>query len=560
MRNLSHYGVTMVLLLLTSNFSSAQPEPFRIAVLGCHRQFEPAPALFRYIEAEPDLCLWIGDNIYADTEDDITFIDSCYQALASKPAFKEIMAKFPYMATWDDHDFGLNDAGKDYPLKQESKALFRKFWRLEAEIPAEQEGIYYSKMFPYQDKDIQVIMLDVRYNRDAPGTNGDILGAVQWKWLEETLGQPADVRIIVSGFQILLDQEAGSETWDNFPDSRTRLFDLIRRQQQEQVFFLTGDQHYGEVCRQDQALDFDAVELQFAGINQIEKPEFNPARVSNVITSKHSYALLDLYLDSTEFDVPHLAFQIFDGLTNQRELYYRVALAELRFKELLPPNRFFVDQTTIFLQNPYSRLQLRYTLDGSTPTKTSRLYTSPIELHTSTEVKLRFFDPQGWARSSVQSGYFQKVASKPAVKATNIKKGLKYRYYEGDFADIPEFSNLEPVDEGLVASFELDEVAKRKDHYAVLYEGLVKVPTSGVYTFYTYSDDGSRLFIDQQEVVNNAGSHSARKRSGVIPLQAGLHHLKLAYFEDYGGEILKVGFKVDNESEQLIKPEQLFHK
>ena len=181
--------------------------PFRIAMIGCHRQFEPAPALVRYLEAEPDLCLWIGDNVYADTEDDFSFIEECYDALAAKPAFRALQS-IPTIATWDDHDFGLNNAGKGYSLKAESKAYFRKFWQLEDVIPEEQDGIYYSHYVKHQEKTVQFIMLDVRYNRDEPFSGGDVLGENQWSWLEEDLDKPADLRLVASGFQILLGADA----------------------------------------------------------------------------------------------------------------------------------------------------------------------------------------------------------------------------------------------------------------------------------------------------------------------------------------------------------------
>jgi len=119
----------------------------RVAILACHRQNEPSPALAKYIAAKPDLCLWIGDNIYADSKDNIAFIEGCYNTLAAKPDFQTLKTSVPYLATWDDHDFGLNDVGKEYKLKVQSKVLFRKFWGLEQEIPAEQDGIYYAKTF-----------------------------------------------------------------------------------------------------------------------------------------------------------------------------------------------------------------------------------------------------------------------------------------------------------------------------------------------------------------------------------------------------------------------------
>jgi hypothetical protein len=84
--------------------------------------------LARYLELDSDWLLWIGDNVYADTRDDPSFIEACYAKLAARPEFPALRARFPFLVTWDDHDFGLNNAGRDYALKDESRAIFRRFW------------------------------------------------------------------------------------------------------------------------------------------------------------------------------------------------------------------------------------------------------------------------------------------------------------------------------------------------------------------------------------------------------------------------------------------------
>ena len=318
----------LALLLLTALPACAEA-PRRIAILGCHRQNEATPALSAYVKAKPEICLWIGDNVYADTKDDIGFIRKCYDVLAAKPGFAELKRDSLFLPTWDDHDFGLNDAGGSYALKAESKELFRKFWDMEDAIPAEQDGIYYSRVFGEGAKSLQIILLDPRYNREDPGPDADTLGEPQWKWLAGQLKQPAALRFIVSGYQILLDAGTGSETWAEFPAARERLFKTIRNSGAQGVLFLTGDQHYAEVCRIPGAIGYDAIELQFAGLNQIEEPEFNRTRVSPVATAKHKMGLIDIQWSDTPHDPPHLLFQVSDALTGREEIRYRVNFHEL---------------------------------------------------------------------------------------------------------------------------------------------------------------------------------------------------------------------------------------
>lgn len=550
----------IVLSPISAQITAKKEGYFRIAVLGCHRQFEPAPALSRYLEAEPDLCLWIGDNVYADAPDDPAFIQTCYDALGAKPAFKELMEAHDYMVTWDDHDFGLNDAGKEYPFKRESKEMFRKFWQLEDVIPAEQEGIFYARNFDLAGHTLQVVMLDCRYNRDAPDGFGDVLGETQWKWLKEQLQQPADLRLLVSGFQILLDKDAGSETWDKFPKAKTRLFELIRKTQAENVIFLTGDQHYGEVCRLRNAMDYDAIELQFAGINQIEDPEFNPLRVARAIQSKHSIAVIDIQMDSTKEEVPHLVFQIADAMENKTELLYRVNLDEIALQLDFTRQQYFAEEQEIMLRHFYPDLEVRYTVNGTEPTAKSKLYAAPFTIQESTVVKARFFTKDQQARSHVFTHIYEKLKPVPAIKPKEqIDKGLTYRYYEGQFEQLPDFQTLQPQKKGIALNFEVATIAQREDHYAIVFEGLIDIPVAGVYSFFTISDDGSKLYISDRTVVDNDGSHSRRKRSGIIALEKGLHPIQIAYFEDYSGQVLRVGYTGPSGEQVALPGNRLFH-
>lgn len=310
----------------------------RIAQIGCHKQNEPAPALFRYLEAKPDLTIWVGDNVYADTKDDINYIKSCYQVLANKPAFRKLREQSITMAGWDDHDYGLNNEGKNYALKRESQAVFREFWQNEMFIPENQEGVYHSRIFGTGDQTAQVIILDCRYHRDDEGPESDTLGKAQWQWLEKELQKPATLRFIVSGYQMLTDPSTPWETWQKFPKARQRLFDLIKSTEAKGVIFLTGDQHFGEVLREPNALGYDAIEFMFSGINQEESHCKETYRVSPVAHAKHAHALIDIHWENDyqhptknqSADQPHLIFTVFDSLKNAPELTYRVNFSELQ--------------------------------------------------------------------------------------------------------------------------------------------------------------------------------------------------------------------------------------
>jgi len=320
----------------TSKVAAAPTSVRRVAIIGCHQQPRPAPALEKYPALKPDLTLWVGDNVYADTKDDPSHIERCYAELEAKPGFKQLRDSSTFMAVWDDHDYGSNDAGKNYALKQRSRDIFRTFWRHEDRIPADRPGVYHADVFGEPGQRLQVIMLDGRYNREDPSDAADTLGEPQWAWLEAELKKPAELRFIVSGYQVLLDRETKFETWAKFPAARERLFNLIAKTKAHGVVFIAGDQHYGEVSRIRGAFGgetgYDAIELMFAGINQEETWVFNSARVSPVANSLHSYAYVDIQWQPTtgdNADVPHLLFRCFDATSDALELTYRVNFSEL---------------------------------------------------------------------------------------------------------------------------------------------------------------------------------------------------------------------------------------
>jgi alkaline phosphatase D len=327
--------VTVVLAAMMSGVSSAQDAgktARRVAIIGCHQQPDPTPALLSYVAAKPDVVLWVGDNVYADTKDDPKHIRACYDALEAKPGFKELRDSSTFLAVWDDHDYGVNDGGKDYIIKAESHAIFRDFWRHKERIPADRPGVFHSTIFGQPGKRLQVIMLDGRYNREDPGENADTLGEPQWTWLAAELKKPAELRFIISGYQFLLQRDTKFETWGKFPKAQARLYQLIRESNANGVVFIAGDQHYGEVTRVKGVLGYDAIELMFAGINQEEPYVMNAARVSPVANSKDSYAYVDIQWEATagdNADVPHLLFRCFDVKEDRLELTYRVNFDEL---------------------------------------------------------------------------------------------------------------------------------------------------------------------------------------------------------------------------------------
>jgi hypothetical protein len=103
------------------------------------------------------------------------------------------------------------------------------------------------------------------------------------------------------------------------------------------------------------------------------------------------------------------------------------------------------------------------------------------------------------------------------------------------------------------------EHAERENHFGFTFQGLLWVPEDGVYDFMTQSDDGSVLFIGNELVVDNDGSHAAITASGSIALEKGFHAYQLIYFQDYEGKSLRWGCRLKHNGDfQQIPDENLF--
>ncbi|WP_430905458.1 alkaline phosphatase D family protein [Maribacter sp. 2-571] len=288
---------------------TSDAEAFTIAFGSCNKTSIKNFLWDDIIALEPDLWIWGGDNIYADTED-IQKLQQLYGAQKGLKGYRELRAAIPVIGTWDDHDYGVNDGGSEFPVKKESQQAFLDFMDVPMDSPRRtQEGIYTSHEYRLPDGRVKVIVLDTRYFRtpltldtvtvkrtksNAYG-DGTILGDKQWEWLTKELNaSDANFNVIVSSIQVL-SNEHGWETWGNFPHEVDRLKKTIADSGAAGVLILSGDRHISEFSQTSVAdLDYPLVDFTSSGLTHAVsnfKGEPNPFRVGSVV-SDESFGLL----------------------------------------------------------------------------------------------------------------------------------------------------------------------------------------------------------------------------------------------------------------------------
>jgi hypothetical protein len=217
-----------------------------------------------------------------------------------------------------------------------------------------------------------------------------------------------------------------------------------------------------------------------------------------------------------------------------------------------PPGGFFLDASpTVKIESDIKGADIFYTLDGTAPTKNSLKYEKSFRLEKSTVVLAKVFKGEN-VKSLTSKVHFR-------ILKSNDKNGIHYSYFEGkNWSALPVFADITPVKTGKAFQFRLDVVERRVSPFGILFNSYLKVENTGEYKFYTYSDDGSKLFIDGEKVVDNDGDHGTRERSGVVSLDKGMHQITVQYFNGGGGAWLDIFYRGPGIIKQIIPPELLY--
>lgn len=240
-----------------------------------------------------------------------------------------------------------------------------------------------------------------------------------------------------------------------------------------------------------------------------------------------------------------------NGLVSYDRAVEKIPVARVRRANLgyLPPrlasrSELFVGASEVVLAAARAGALIRYTLDGLDPGEGSPLYTGPVRVETTSELRARAFWPDG-ERSSVARWHLVRATPRPSIPLGAIAgrpTGLELAVYEGRFERLPDFAVLEPLERRTASAVDLSGL-ERRENFALVFEGFLVVPATGVWRFTLASDDGSRLLLDDTLVVDNDGVHGLRQVEGAIALEAGAHRLRVEFFQGMGGIALSAAIE-----------------
>lgn len=293
-----------------SNSEVTSESDFTIAFGSCNKHNETNPLWDDILAVKPNIWIWGGDIVYADTEN-MDKLRSIYAAQDTVKGYKRLKETVPVIGTWDDHDYGLNDGGVEFTAKEESQQEFLDFMGVPKDSPRrKREGVYAVHNYELPEGKIKIIVLDTRYFRTAltpssktekrvqPNVYGEgtILGERQWEWLSEELANSkAHFNILVSSVQFLSNKH-GFEGWGNFPHEVDRLTKLVVATKAKGVMVLSGDRHISEFSKEKiNGLKYPLVDFTSSGLTHTYtgfSGEENPYRVGEVVFVK-SFGTVD---------------------------------------------------------------------------------------------------------------------------------------------------------------------------------------------------------------------------------------------------------------------------
>lgn len=291
---------------------------FTVAFGSCARlQYDSEQRIFTAVAAyEPDLFFWLGDNIYADSEQPEILADT-YRRQRAVERLQPLIRSTPNLAIWDDHDFGYNDSDRRNPIKDKALALFRRYWANPSYGAADTPGVF----FRHSYGGVDFFHLDGRYHRDptdqADGPGKTMLGAGQKRWLKAALkASQAPFKILITGTGWSIAERPG-DSFASYLHERDELFDFIRDEKIGGVVCLSGDTHVGElncIPRSEQG-GYDIYDLVASPLAQTPNdkwPDQVPeVRIRPLFAKTSNFGLLEFRMTG---GTPTLTYNLYDVL------------------------------------------------------------------------------------------------------------------------------------------------------------------------------------------------------------------------------------------------------
>ena len=310
-------SVKIYLLIFAINIVNADSVKFGLG--SCLDQDYPQPIWNSIEKEELDYFIFLGDNVYGDSPfGNLRKMKRAYDK--QKKVLPNFLNDLEVYAIWDDHDYGLNDAGENYLYKAESQKIYNNAWKINQHDPRRsREGIYFSELKIINDKKVLFIGLDTRYFRSNLIKIGDtykphknlnttVLGPIQWDWLKKQVNQEHDILVLASSIQVLA-TEHRFEKWANFPHERETLLELLYNLDSN-ILIISGDRHRAGFYKKDNIYEFTSSSLNKGIFPYYETDTF---LIGDTYT-QNNYGIVEFQKDSLQLFIKDEDMNVLESL------------------------------------------------------------------------------------------------------------------------------------------------------------------------------------------------------------------------------------------------------
>ena len=291
---------------------------------------------------------------------------------------------------------------------------------------------------------------------------------------------------------------------------------------------------------------------------QIEKPELNiqlKAGSNQIVEIPFSSAKP---LDYKSIDLLRFDWEMkynrpeYPGFAMQGK--YQLAVEPAKTGFISRDLNIFVDRTTIGFEHPFSGVESLFRINNSA----ERNYINPVEISETSKLDFVLKNAKN-EYSAVESRVFEKTDFLPSIEVAHPEVGLNYKYYEGDWQTIPDYSKLEPKAEGVAKNFAVQDLCKREDNWGLVYTGYIRIEEDNFYQFMIKADDACRFYINDKVVVDEKTKING-ENIGAIALKKGFHPVRFEFLEVKGNQRLQVYSKKSGEEDfQQLESGPFFH-
>ena len=220
------------------------------------------------------------------------------------------------------------------------------------------------------------------------------------------------------------------------------------------------------------------------------------------------------------------------------------------------PEKLFLEKAVVSMKCDTEGADIYFTTDGKQPEKHGRKYTEPFTIDKTTTVKMIAL--KGGIASLPATAIFSKTLFRQPVEPGPVEPGLRYNYYSGTFRMVHDFVEMEPVKSGTVSNFTI-EPRESETFFGFDFRGYLKIPSEGLYTFYLKTNDGGKMYLAEEVIIDNDGLHPAIERTRTLALKKGTYPVMVKYFQEGGTNMFKVSWKGPGIEKQEIPGSVLFY-